>query len=288
MIRPRSTAATGSHPVDGTPVPTSAAADPARATDRQSGGGLSSPPMQEFLSAIQPAPRATSSPPSHPRDLPGLVRPPGRGRHVRGHRVRGQGPAQVAPRGRRRRPRARPRRGLHRRDGQRHQLQHGVDLDLRAAAHLRVPRPAGQGERLGRAPRPRLPRGRVRRLGRGAADRLGRAQLEARRQGHRPLQLRRRPEPECPRRLDAGRQPAHLGLRDQLRRPGRPGRGQGQPADAQADPPDLGGGGGQRPVQLDLLPDAGVEERRPHAARATRCWSGAPRAASAPTPCSTC
>ena len=63
---------------------------------------------------------------------------------------------------------------------------------------------------------------------------LGRPHLEAGRQGHRPLQLRRRPEPERPRRLDAGRQPAHLGVRDQLRRPGRSGRGQGQPADAQA------------------------------------------------------
>ena len=29
-------------------------------------------------------------------------------------------------------------------------------------------------------------------------------------------------DPSRPRRLDAGRQPAHLGLRDQLRRPGRP------------------------------------------------------------------
>ena len=87
--------------------------------------------------------------------------------------------------------------------------------------------------------------------------------LEAGRQGHRPLQLRRRPEPDRPRRLDAGRQPAHLGLRDQLRRPGRPGRGQGQPADAQAGPPVVGGGGRQRPVQLDLLPDAGVAQRGP-------------------------
>ena len=31
-------------------------------------------------------------------------------------------------------------------------------------------------------------------------------------------------------------------------------------------PPDLGGGRGQRPVQLDVLPDAGVEERRQHEA----------------------
>jgi crotonyl-CoA reductase len=35
--------------------------------------------------------------------------------------------------------RAGPRRGVRRRHGLGHQLQHGVDLDLRAAAHLRVP-----------------------------------------------------------------------------------------------------------------------------------------------------
>ena len=174
-----------------------------------------------------------------------------------------QGPEEVAPRGRRGRPRACPRRGLRGRDGQRHQLQHRVDLHLRAPPHLRLPRPPGQGEQVGQAPRPRLPRGRVRRLGRRAADRLGRPHLEAGRQGHRPLQLRRRPEPERARRLDPGRQPAHLGVRDQLRRPGRPCRGQGQPADAEAHPPHVGGGRGQRPVQLHLLPDARLHERRP-------------------------
>ena len=97
---------------------------------------------------------------------------------------------------------------------------------------------------------PRLPRGRLRRLRRRAAGRLGGAQLEAGRPGHGALQLRRRPGPVGPRRLDARRQPAHLGLRDQLRRPRRPRRRQGQPADAQADPPHVGGGGGQRAVQL--------------------------------------
>ncbi len=97
----------------------------------------------------------------------------------------------------------------------------------------------------------------------GPSDRLGRAELEAGGPGDRPLQLCRRPEPERPRRLDPGRQPADLGVRDQLRRPGRPGRGQGQPADAQARPPHLGGGGRQRPVQLHVLPDAGLEERGP-------------------------
>ena len=39
------------------------------------------------------------------------------------------------------------------------------------------------------------------------------------RRGHRALQPRRRPGPDRARRLDARGQPAHLGLRDQLRRP---------------------------------------------------------------------
>ena len=139
-----------------------------------------------------------------------------------------------------------------------------VDLDLRAAAHLRLLGPPGQGGHLGQAARPRLPRGRLRRRRRGAAHRVGRAQLEGGRQGHRPVQLRRRPGPLGPRRLHAGGQPAHLGLRDQLRRPGRHHGGQGQPADAQADPPELGGGGHQRAVQLHLVPHAGLAQRRPH------------------------
>ena len=99
--------------------------------------------------------------------------------------------------------------------------------------------------------------------GRDPAHRLGRAQLEAGRPGGRPLQPRRRPGPLRPRRLDAGRQPAHLGLRDQLRRPGRALGRQGQPADAEAGPPHLGGGGGQRAVRLHLLPHARRAATRP-------------------------
>nr|WP_278256284.1 hypothetical protein [Nocardioides convexus] len=37
-------------------------------------------------------------------------------------------------------PESRSRRGDRRRDGLRHQLQHRVDLDLRARLHLRLPR----------------------------------------------------------------------------------------------------------------------------------------------------
>ena len=199
---------------------------------------------------------ATTSPTCPSPSPTGRVRPPGGRRDVRGHGVGGQGPPQVAPHRRRGHPRAGARRGLRGRHGQLHQLQHGVDLDLRAAADLRVPRPARQGERLGGPPRAAVPRGRLGRLRRRAADRLGRPQLEAGRPGHRALQLRRRPGPRRPRRLDARRQPAHLGLRDQLRRPGRPHGGQGQPADAEARAPHLGGGRGQRPVQLHELPHA--------------------------------
>ena len=55
---------------------------------------------------------------------------------------------------------------------------------------------ARQGERVGRAPRPAVPRDGQRRVGRGAARRLGGAQLEAGRRGHRALQPRRRPGPD--------------------------------------------------------------------------------------------
>ena len=51
--------------------------------------------------------------------------------------------------------RAGARRGLRRGDGVEHQLQHGVDVDLRAAADVRLPRPPRPGERVGRPPRAR-------------------------------------------------------------------------------------------------------------------------------------
>ncbi len=135
-----------------------------------------------------------------------------------GVRVRGQGPPEVAPRRRGAVARAGTRRGAGRGDGVVDQLQHGVDVDLRAAPHLRVPPAARARERVGRPPRPAVPRGRERRRRRGAAGRFGGAGVEAGRRGHRALQPRRRPGPERARRLDARDQPAHLGLRDQLRR----------------------------------------------------------------------
>ena len=125
-------------------------------------------------------------------------------------------------------------------------------LDLRAAADVRLPRPARQGERRGRA-RHALPyhvvgsrRRRASCCGVGSAVRNWKP-------GDRVTvhcNSRRRPGPVGPRRLDARRQPADLGLRDELRRARRPHRRQGQPADAEADPPHVGGGRRQRAVQL--------------------------------------
>ena len=99
-------------------------------------------------------------------------------------------------------------------------------------------------------------------VGRGAAGRQRGAQLEARRSRHRALQLRRRSGSVRARRLDARLEPAHLGLRDQLRRPRRPRRRQGEPAHAEARAPVLGRGGVQRAVQLDVVSHARVAERR--------------------------
>ena len=211
---------------------------------------------------------------AHPRELPGGPRAARRAGHVGGRAVRGQGSAQVAAHRRRAHPRARARRGLPRRHGQLDQLQHGVDVDLRAAVDVRLPRPAGPRVGVGRAPRAGLPRRRLRRLGRRPAGRLGRPQLEAGRPRRGPLQLRRRPGSVGPRRLDARRQPAHLGLRVQLRWPRRPLDRQGQPAHAQALAPHVGGGGGQRPVRLDQLPHARRPPRRPHEAGRQRVHLG--------------
>ena len=91
----------------------------------------------------------------------------------------------------------------------------------------------------------------------------GRAHLEARRRGRRALPLGRAGEPRRPQRHDARPRAADLGLRDQLRRPGRHRAGQVQPADAQARPPDLGGGRLPRPGQLHGLPPAGQPATAP-------------------------
>ena len=106
---------------------------------------------------------------------------------------------------------------------------------------------------------------------------LGVHSLEAGRRGRRALPLGRAREPRRPQRHDARPRAAHLGLRDQLRRP-RPRRpGQVQPADAQARPPHLGGGRLPRPGQLHRLPPAGQQERRRHEAGRQRADLGRQR-----------
>ena len=109
------------------------------------------------------------------------------------------------------------------------------------------------------------------------ADRRRRALLEARRRGRRALPVGRAGEPRRPQRHDARPRAADLGLRDQLRRAGRDRPGQGQPADAEARPPDLGGGGQPRSGQLHRLPPAGQPQRRRHEAGRQRADLGRQR-----------
>jgi hypothetical protein len=142
--------------------------------------------------------------------------------------------------------------------------------DLRAGVHVRFPRALRPHERVRQAPRPALPRRRLRPRRRRPAHRPRRHQVAARHRGRRALPVggtrgRRRPQ-----RHDDGPAAADLGLRDQLRRPGRARHRQGQPADAQAHPPELGGGGLPRPGQLHGIPPADLEERRRHEARRPR------------------
>ena len=127
-------------------------------------------------------------------------------------------------------------------------------------------------ERYGRmspafqAARPAVPHRRLRPERRRAEDRRRRPQLEAGRPGRRALPLGGAGGPRRPQRHDARPRAAHLGVRDQLRRPRRGRAGQGQPADAEARAPDLGGGRLPWSGQLHRLPPAGQQERRRHEA----------------------
>ena len=194
--------------------------------------------------------------------LPGRHPAPGRGAHVRRSRRARPGSPQVAARGRGAGPRARPGRGAGRRHGQRGQLQHRVELHLLAGLHLRLPAPLREALRAHRAARPALSRGRLGPGGRGAAHRPRGEHLEAGRGGRRPLPVRRAGELRRAQRHHDRPGAAHLGLRDQLRRPGRAGHRQDQPADAQAEAPHLGGGRDAGAGELDRLPAAGLAQRR--------------------------
>ena len=199
-----------------------------------------------------------------PRHLPRRDRAQGRGRDVRRDLpTTREGPAPLPARRAGADARARPGRGPRRGHGQRDQLQHRVDLDLRAGADLRLPRALRPHLGVRPAPRPALPRRRLRPRGRRAAHRSRRHEVEARHRGRRALPRGRARGRRGPRRHDDGPAAAHLGLRDELRRARRAGDRQGQPADAQAGPPHVGGGG---------LPRAGQQHRLPpaHLARTAR------------------
>ena len=195
-----------------------------------------------------------------------------------------QGPPQVAPPRRRAGARARPGRGPGGRHGQLGELQLRVDLDLRADADLRLPGALRQAQRAHQAPRPAVPHHRLRPRGRRAAHRPRRQRLAARRRGRRALPLRRAGVLRRPQRHHARPRAAHLGLRDQLRRPRRDRAGQVQPADAQAGPPQLGGGRRPGPGQLHRVPPAGLPQRRRHEAGRQRPDLGRERRTRLATP----
>ncbi len=189
-----------------------------------------------------------------------------RGRHVRGHARAGQGSPAVAAPGRGRAARARAGRGVRRGDGQCDQLQHGLVGDLRAGPDVRFSPQVRADLSADQAPRPAVPRRRLGPVRRCAADRTGRTGLAPRGRGRRPLPVRRAGEPGRPRRHDARPGAAHLGIRDELRRPRRDRARQVQPADAEARPPDLGGVRVPGPGQLHGVPPARLAQRRGHEA----------------------
>ena len=115
---------------------------------------------------------------------------------------------------------------------------------------LRLPRALRPHVGVRQAPRPALPRGRLRPRRRHPAHRPRRHQVEAGHRGRRALPLGRARGRRGPQRHDDRPAAADLGLRDELRRPRRARDRQGQPADAQARPPDVGGGGLPGPRQL--------------------------------------
>ena len=168
--------------------------------------------------------------------------------------------------------RGRAGRGAGRGDGQRDQLQHRLDVDLRADVDLRLPE-ALRPDLAARRPSTTSPTTWSARTCPASSCAPGRActpgspatrwsrtacrSSSSTPDGHDDTML----DPRA----------ADLGLRDELRRPGRARPGQGQPADAQAGPPDLGGGRLPRAGQLHGVPAAGLAQRRRASSSATRC-----------------
>ena len=110
-----------------------------------------------------------------------------------------------------------PGRGAGRGDGQRDQLQHRVDLDLRAGVDVRLPRALRPAVAADQAARPALPRGRLRPVRRRAA----------------------RPAPACTTWKPGDEVVAHC-LSVELEEPGRPQRHDARPASS--------GSGASRPT----------------------------------------
>ena len=160
-----------------------------------------------------------------------------------------------------------PGEALRRGDGLGDQLQHRVDLDLRAGLDVRLP--GALRAALAARPSattcpttwsaPTCPASCCR-------PAPGVHEVGARHRGRRALPVGRARGARRPQRHDARPGAADLGLRDQLRRPGPHRAGQVQPADAQARPPHLGGGRLPRAGQLHGVPPAGLQERRRHEA----------------------
>ena len=177
-------------------------------------------------------------------------------------------------------PELAPDEAVHRRHGQLDQLQHRVDVDLRAAARPSASSSAWARRARG-GPATTSPSTWWARDASGVVLRVGSA-VRNWKPGDRVVVHCNYVDDQDPSSHNdsmlAGNQRIwgfetnYGGLADLV-------DGQGQPADAQARPPHVGGGGGQRPVQLDQLPHAGEPQRRRHEAGRRRADLGRDRRA---------
>ena len=183
--------------------------------------------------------------------------------HVRGDRDPRQGPAQVAARRARCRcPSSAPGEALVAVMASAINYNTVWTSIFEPVLDVRLPRALRPHLGVRQAPRPALPRGRLRPRRRRPAHRPRRHQVEARHRGRRALPLVELEDAEGhddtmldPQQRIWGFETNFGGLAELAHR-------QGQPADAQAGPPDLGGGRLPRPGQLHGLPPADLQERR--------------------------